>query len=148
MAPTAPPAGSLWLIRSRDDRHRHPIKHNIGLLVSKFSSPLIFASYSPDGIRNALPVVRFAFRNQRVQRFEHLLFTELGDELFKLTLNLSSNRRSKLRRQFFPHSTNAYLCRAAPPVYASYAPRQRVQRGRVHRYYELGDGWGATIMAI
>ena len=60
------PARSLRLIPSRDDRHRHPIKHHIGLVVSKFSSPLIFASYTPDGIRNALPIIPLTFRNRRV----------------------------------------------------------------------------------
>jgi hypothetical protein len=41
-------------------------------------------SYTANRVRHTLPIVSFAFRNERVQRFEHLLFTELGDELFKL----------------------------------------------------------------
>jgi hypothetical protein len=32
-----------------------------------------------DRIGNALPIVPFAFGNERVERFENLLFTELGN---------------------------------------------------------------------
>ena len=39
-------------------------------------------SYTPDRICHALPIVPFTFRNERVQRFENFLLTELGDELF------------------------------------------------------------------
>ena len=41
----------------------------------------------PDRIRNALPIVPFAFRNQRVQSFADFLLTEFDNELFKLVLN-------------------------------------------------------------
>jgi len=32
-------------------------------------------------VRYTLPIVPFKLRNERVQRFEHFLVTELGDEL-------------------------------------------------------------------
>jgi hypothetical protein len=37
-------------------------------------------SHTTNGIRDALPIVPFTFRDERVQRFEDLLFTELGNE--------------------------------------------------------------------
>jgi hypothetical protein len=37
-------------------------------------------SYTTNGIRDALPIVPFTFRDERVQRFEDLLFTELSNE--------------------------------------------------------------------
>ena len=49
-------------------------------------------SYSTDRVRYALPIVPFAFHNQRVQRFAYLLRAEFGNELFKLPFNVSSNR--------------------------------------------------------
>jgi hypothetical protein len=39
------------------------------------------SGYTPDGISHALPIIPFAFRNQRVQRFENLLFTESRDKI-------------------------------------------------------------------
>jgi hypothetical protein len=95
------PARPLRLIPSRDDRHRHPIKHHIGLVVSKFFSPLIFASYTPVDIRNALPIIPLTFRNQRVECFSDFLLTEFGDELSKLVLDFTSHRCVKLRRKSF-----------------------------------------------
>jgi cephalosporin-C deacetylase-like acetyl esterase len=56
------------------------------------------ASYTPDRIRNALPIVPFTFGNQRVQRFQDLLFTESCNEIFQILLNFTSYWRMKLRR--------------------------------------------------
>ena len=58
-------------------------------------------SYTTDRIRHALPIVPFALRDGRVQRFEYLLFTELGNELFQLALNFISNWCPKLRRNIY-----------------------------------------------
>ena len=68
-------------------------------------SSAIFASYTADRIRNALPVIPFASRNERSQRVEHLLFTELGHELLKLALHLTGNRCSKLGRNILFRTT-------------------------------------------
>ena len=62
-------------------------------------------SYTPDRIRHALPIVPFTVRDERSQRIEHLLFTELGNELFKLALHLTGNRRSKLGRNILLSTT-------------------------------------------
>ena len=43
---------------------------------------LFVTSYTADRIRNALPIVPFTFRNERVQRFENFLLAELGNEFF------------------------------------------------------------------
>jgi hypothetical protein len=60
------------------------------------------ASDTTNGIRNALPVVPLASRNEWVQRLEHLLFAEFCDEFFKLPLNFQSHWCAKLRRDFCP----------------------------------------------
>lgn len=54
--------------------------------------------YTADRIRHALPIIPFAFRDERIQRFEHLLLAELGNELFKLALNVTGKWRSNLGR--------------------------------------------------
>jgi len=46
-----------------------------------------------DGVGNALLIVPFTFRNERIQRFENLLFAEPRHEVFQIVLNLSSYRR-------------------------------------------------------
>ena len=98
----------LRLIPSRDDHHRHAIKHHIGLVVSKFFSPLIFASYTPVDIRNALPIIPLTFRNQRVECFSDFLLTEFGDELSKLVLDFTGHQWVKLRRKSFRVWANTY----------------------------------------
>ena len=49
---------------------------------ARSSFRVALASYTADRIRHALPIIPFTFRNERVQRFENFLLTELGDELF------------------------------------------------------------------
>jgi len=39
-------------------------------------------SYTTNRIRDTLPIVPFTLRNERVQRFEYFLLTEVGGELF------------------------------------------------------------------
>ena len=55
-------------------------------------------SYTTNRIRDTLAIVPFTLRNERVQRFEYFLLTELGDELFYLTLDLTRNGRSQFGR--------------------------------------------------
>jgi hypothetical protein len=43
---------------------------------------LFLTSYTPNRIRDTLPIVPFTLRNERIRRFEHFLLTELSDELF------------------------------------------------------------------
>src|SRR5204863_6804186 len=43
-------------------------------------------------------IVQFEFRNQRVQRFEDLLFTESRHKICQIVLNFSSYRRSQFWR--------------------------------------------------
>jgi hypothetical protein len=42
----------------------------------------VLSRYTTNGIGNALPVVPFTFRDQRVERFENFLFAESRDEIF------------------------------------------------------------------
>jgi hypothetical protein len=49
-----------------------------------------------DGVGNALPVVPFTFRNERVEGFKNLFFAESRHEVFQIILNVSTYRRSKL----------------------------------------------------
>jgi hypothetical protein len=53
----------------------------------------VLSRYTPDGVGNALPIVPFTFRNERVERFENLLFAESRHEVFQIVLNVSSYRR-------------------------------------------------------
>jgi len=57
---------------------------------------LFLTSYTPDRIRHALPIIPFAFRDERVERFENLLFAESRHEVFQIVPNVSSYRRSNL----------------------------------------------------
>jgi len=41
-----------------------------------------FTCYTTNRICDTLPIVPFTLGNEQIQRFEHFLFTELGDELF------------------------------------------------------------------
>ena len=55
----------------------------------------LLSRYTADGVGNTLPIVPFTFRNERVERFENLLFAELRHEIFQVVLDLCSQRRSK-----------------------------------------------------
>jgi hypothetical protein len=56
----------------------------------------VLSRYATDRICDALPIVPFALRNERVERFENLLFAESRHEVFQIVLNISSHRRSKV----------------------------------------------------
>src|SRR5438874_2569634 len=66
--------------------------------------------YTPDGVGNALPIVPVTFRNERVERFENLLFAEcrycyLGVTLSPLDPAHSGphvHKRNRLRRDWSP----------------------------------------------
>jgi hypothetical protein len=80
--------------------------HNETLLARHIGNRrLCLTSDTTNCIRNALPIVPFTFRDERVDRFEDLPLTKFRNQLFKLLLNLTSHRCAKFRR-------DAYLSRA------------------------------------
>jgi hypothetical protein len=80
--------------------------HNETLLARHIGNRrLCLTSDTTNCIRNALPIVPFTFRDERVERFEDLPLTKFRNRLFKLLLNFTSHRCAKFR-------TDAYLSRA------------------------------------
>jgi hypothetical protein len=75
----------------------HPTRRRFQGALTQAGGCVVLSRYTTDGVGDALPVVPFTFRNERVERFENFLLTESRHEVFQIVLDLSSYRCSKLR---------------------------------------------------
>ena len=68
------------------------------------SRALFLTGYTVDRICHALPVLSFAFQNERLERVADFFLTAFGNQFFKLPLDVASHVRAKFRRNFCPAS--------------------------------------------